>query len=228
MLARYGRRTQRLETIVHHLGLALGGRPAAAFANRLMMPVCNDTPLPVVRRRIADQSEEFSIIGINDFAIRRGQAYGTIVCDLERQRPVTLLPDRALGTPRSWFAEFQSISIVARDRGGGHGEAIAKALPDAEQIASRWHLMENSGRAFLYAVGKSMRQTKQAVVSNVVDPKLFTYAERLQYEGYLRRQETNEAIRVLSATNEIISPLPNLQTEGQTTRLKLINYRSTG
>ncbi|AOF93620.1 iSL3 family transposase (plasmid) [Sinorhizobium sp. RAC02] len=88
--------------------------------------------------------------------------------------------------------------------------------------------MENSGRAFLYAVGKSMRQTKQAVVSNVVDPKLFTYAERLQYEGYLRRQETNEAIRVLSATNEIISPLPNLQTEGQTTRLKLINYRSTG
>ncbi len=90
-LARYGRRTQRLETIVHHLGLALGGRPAAAFANRLMMPVSNDTLLRVVRRRIADQNEELTVIGIDDFAFKRGQIYGTIVCDLERRRPVTLL-----------------------------------------------------------------------------------------------------------------------------------------
>ncbi|AYC99576.1 transposase [Neorhizobium sp. NCHU2750] len=58
--------------------------------------------------------------------------------------------------------------------------------------------MENSSRAFLDAVGKSMRQIRQAVGSNVVDPKLLTYAEKLQYEGYLRRQETNEAVRELS------------------------------
>jgi transposase len=54
ILARYGRRTQRLETIVHHLGLALGGRPASAFAQWLMMPVSNDTLLRVVRRRTVD------------------------------------------------------------------------------------------------------------------------------------------------------------------------------
>lgn len=198
VLARYGRRTQRLETIVHHLGLALGGRPASAFAHRLMMPVSNDTLLRVVRRRTVDQHGDLNVIGIDDFAFRRGQTYGTIVCDLERRRPVTLLPDRALDTSRLWLAKHQSISIVARDRGGGYGEAIAKALPDAEQIADRWHLMENSSRAFLDAVGKSMRQIRQAVGSNVVDPKLLTYAEKLQYEGYLRRQETNEAIRELS------------------------------
>jgi transposase len=198
VLARYGRRTQRLETIIHHLGLALGGRPASAFAHRLMMPVSNDTLLRVVRRRTVDQHGDLNVIGIDDFAFRRGQTYGTIVCDLERRRPVTLLPDRALDTSRLWLAKRQSISIVARDRGGGYGEAIAKALPDAEQIADRWHLMENSSRAFLDAVGKSMRQIRQAVGSNVVDPKLLTYAEKLQYEGYLRRQESNEAIRELS------------------------------
>jgi len=207
VLARYSRRTQRLETIVHHLGLALGGRPAAAFANRLMMPVSNDTLLRVVRRRIADQNDELSVIGIDDFAFRRGQTYGTIVCDLERRRPVTLLADRALDTSRTWLAGHLSISIVARDRGGGYGEAIAKALPDADQVADRWHLMENSSRAFLDAVGKSMRQIRQAVGSNVVDPKLLTYAERLQYEGYLRRQETNEAIRELSRTGTSIQQI---------------------
>lgn len=169
-LARYGRRTQRLETIVHHLGLALGGRPAAAFANRLMVPVSNDTLLRVVRRRIVEPNDELSVIGIDDFAFRRGQTYGTIVCDLERRRPVTLLPDRALDTSRAWLAAHPSISTVARDRGGGYGEAIAKALPDADQVADRWHLMENSSRAFLDAVGKSMRQVRQAVGSNVVDP----------------------------------------------------------
>lgn len=105
VLARYGRRIQRLETIVHHLGLALGGRPAAAFANRLMMPVSNDTLLRVVRRHAADQSDDLTVIGIDDFAFRRGQTYGTIVCDLERRRPVTLLPDRALDTSRLWLAQ---------------------------------------------------------------------------------------------------------------------------
>lgn len=198
VLARYGRRTGRLETIVHHLGLALGGRPAAAFADRLMMPVSNDTLLRTVRRRSAERYEDLSVIGIDDFAFRRGQRYGTIVCDLERRRPVTLLADREQDTSRAWLAGHPSISIVARDRGGGYGEAIAKALPHADQVADRWHLMENASRAFLDAVGKSMRQIRKAVGSSVIDPKLLTYAERLQYEGFLRRQETNEAILTLS------------------------------
>ena len=198
VLARYGRRTQRLETIVHHLGLALGGRPAAAFATRLMVPVSNDTLLRVVRRRTAHQNDELTVIGIDDFAL---QARPNLRNDRLRSgaaeacHPVT---GSSLDTSRTWLAKHPSISIVARDRGGGYGEAIAKALPDAEQVADRWHLMENSSRAFLDAVGKSMRQIRQAVGSNVVDPKLLTYAEKLQYEGYLRRQETNEAIRELS------------------------------
>lgn len=198
MLARYARPTARLETIVHQLGLVLGGRPGAAFATRLMMPVSRDTLLRVVRRRVAQQSGELNVIGIDDFAFRRGQTYGTIVCDLERRKPVTLLPDRALESTCVWLAAHPSISVVARDRGGGYGEAIAKGLPDAQQVADRWHLMENSSRAFLDAVGKSLRQIRQAVGSNVIDPKLLTCAEKLQYDGYLRRQETNIAIQTLA------------------------------
>jgi transposase len=95
VLARYSRRTQRLETIVHHLGLALGGRPAASFADRLMIPVSKDTLLRVVRRRVADHDDTLTVIGIDDFAFRRGQTYGTIVCDVDRRRPVVLLPDHA-------------------------------------------------------------------------------------------------------------------------------------
>ena len=91
------RRTMRLDCIVHHLGLALGGRPAAGFAKRLMVPVSNDTLLRVVRRRASLHTETVNVAGIDDWAFRRNR-YGTIVCDLERRRIVALLPDREMAT----------------------------------------------------------------------------------------------------------------------------------
>ena len=88
--------------------------------------------------------------------------------------------------------------FVARDRGGGYGEAAAKALPHAVQVADRWHLMENASRAFLDAVRKSMRQIRGAIGATTISPELLTAAERIQYEGYLRREDTNAAILALS------------------------------
>ncbi|MDG2570771.1 transposase, partial [Vibrio parahaemolyticus] len=78
-------------------------------------------------------------------------------------------------------------------------EAVAKALPDAVQVADRWHLMENASRAFLDAVRKSMRQIRQVIGSTTINPHLLTCAERLRYEGYLRREETNSTVMALSA-----------------------------
>lgn len=89
---------------------------------------------------------------------------------------------------------FGPSAIVARDRGGGYGLAISKALPQATQVADRWHLMENAGGAFVDAVRKSMRQIRGAIGAATINPELLTAAERLQYEGYLRREETNAAI----------------------------------
>ena len=123
------RRTARLEGLVHHLGLALGGRPAASFAKRLMLPVSNDTLLRVVRRRARADVGRLSVIGIDDWAFRRNHRYGTIVCDLERRRVVALLPDRERATIEAWLGAHPEIEVVSRDRGGGYGEAAAKALP---------------------------------------------------------------------------------------------------
>lgn len=193
-LAPWARRTARLDLVVHHLGLALGGRPAASFARRLMLPVSNDTLLRVVRRRGCPPFAAPSVIGIDDWAWRRNQRYGTIICDLERRRPITLLPDREPATAQAWLAGQPQIAVVARDRGGGYALAAAKALPHATQVADRWHLMENASHAFLDAVRKSMRQVRVAVGSATINPDLLTAAERIQYEGYLRREDTNAAI----------------------------------
>jgi transposase len=127
--APWARRMAQLDLLVHHLGLALGGRPAASFARRLMLPVSNDTLLRVVRRRGCQRFAVPSVIGIDDWAWRRNQRCGTIICDLERRRPITLLPDGELATAQAWLAGQPQIAVVARDRGGGYALAVARALP---------------------------------------------------------------------------------------------------
>jgi transposase len=113
----FGRRTSRLEGLVHHLGLALGGRPGQSFARRLLLPVSKDTLLRVVRRHATQRAKEPRVIGIDDRAWKRGHRYGTIVCDLEQRRIVDILPDREAATVTAWLAAHPSISVIARDRG---------------------------------------------------------------------------------------------------------------
>lgn len=193
-VAPWARRTARLDLLVFHLGLALGGRPAARFARRLMASVGNDTLLRTVRRRGRPTFTVPKVIGIDDWAWRRNQRYGTIVCDLEQPQPIRLLPDREPATAWAWLKGQPQIAIVARDRGGAYAVAAAKALPEATQVADRWHLMENASHAFLEAVRASMRPIRAAIGATVVDPALLSAAERLQYEGYLRREEAGTVI----------------------------------
>jgi transposase len=198
VLTERARRTTRLDCVVHHLGLALGGRPAAGIAKRLMLPVSNDTLLRVVRRRAERRTSPAEVIGIDDWAIRRNHRYATIVCDLERRQVVALLPDRESATVQAWLADHPQVRIVARDRGGGYGEATTRAAPHVVQVADRWHLMANASAAFLDAVRKSMPAIRTTIGATSIDPDLLTRAERLQYEGYLRREQANGAILALS------------------------------
>lgn len=192
------RRTSRLDDVVHCLAIALGGRPAASLSRRLNVDVSNDTLLRMVRRRGPRAFPPPAIVGIDDWAWRRNHRYGTLICDLERRATIALLPEREPATAEAWLALQSQICVVARDRGGGYAVAAQRALPHAIQVADRWHLMENASSAFLDAVRKSMHQIRAAMGAAAFDPALLTFAETLQYEGYLRREETNAAILALS------------------------------
>ena len=194
----FARRTTRLEGIVHHLGLALGGRPGQSFARRLLLPVSKDTLLRVVRRHSAPPATAPRVVGIDDWAFRRGHRYGTIICDLEQRRIIDLLPDREAATVTAWLAARPSIDVIARDRGAGYIQAATDGRPNAIQVADRWHLMENASAAFLTAVQHSMQGARAAVGSDVVDPAALSCAELRQHSGWLRREEENTAILALA------------------------------
>lgn len=98
----HARRTSRLQILVRHLGLALGGRPAQqALAGRLLLPVSKDTFLRSVRDTVGWDTELPRVIGIDDWAWRKRQRYGTLICDLERRKVIDLLPDRGYGSKRA-------------------------------------------------------------------------------------------------------------------------------
>lgn len=164
-----------------------------------MLPVSRDTLMRVVRRRaVPVSSQTVRVIGVDDFAWKRGQRYGTLLCDLERRCIVDLLPDRETGAVADWLAAHPEIVVVSRDRGPGYGPAAAAGAPQAVQVADRWHLMENASAVFLDAVRRSMRQVRQLLGSAAIDPGLLSCAERPQYEGFVRRQESNQVIRDLA------------------------------
>ncbi len=133
--------------------------------------------------------------------------YGTLICDLERRNTIALLPDREPATAEAWLRQWPDIMVIARDHGGAYALAAQRALPNAIQVADRWRLMENASAAFLGAVRKSMRPIRAAIGAATIDPELLAAAERLQYEGYLRREGTNASILAMAADGASIKEI---------------------
>jgi transposase len=195
-----------MECIVHHLGMALGGRAGASFAQRLTIPVSNDTLLRVVRRRARPRAETLAVVGVDHWGFRRNHRYGKIVCDLERRRIVKLLPDREIATVAAWLSRHPTIRVVSRDRVAGMARRPRRRCR-AIQVADRWHLMKNARAAFLVAVKQSMRAIRASLDATVIDPQLLTSAERVQLEGYLRREEIHAMITGLAAEGVSITEI---------------------
>jgi len=139
----HGRFTFGLRQFLGQLGGEQGGASAARSATlqglqvtaRAILRFMHALPLPAIAPP--------QVIGLDEWAWKRGQRYGAIVVDLERKKSIALLPDRSKPTVVQWLKRYPSIKIVARDRSKEFAAAITEALPHAQHVADRWHVAKN-------------------------------------------------------------------------------------
>jgi transposase len=139
----YARMTNRLSELLQTLGFATCGELGERLVPKLGMCVSGPTLLRRMRAVSIPPPRSVRILGIDDWAWKKGQTYGTILVDLETRRPIELLPDRSAETAQAWLRTHPEVDIVSRDRGGEYAAAARKGAPQAQQIADRFHLLKN-------------------------------------------------------------------------------------
>jgi transposase len=149
---RYARRTSRLSVALERITLALGGSAGSRLAEQLGIPASDSTLLRQLRRKTCEEFASPRVLGIDDWAWRKGCRYGTILCDLERGKVVDLLADRNAESTARWLRAHPGTEIISRDRASLYAEAATKAAPHAVQVADRWHLLHNLKEALTSAL----------------------------------------------------------------------------
>jgi transposase len=137
------------------------------------MPLSGDTLLRIIRAIPLPTRAPARVIGLDDFALRKGRVYGTIFVDLEHHQVVDLVPERTAETVSTWLQEHAAPEVIARDRAQDYARGASDGAPEAIQVADRFHLLCNLREAVERALQRltpALRQLLASVQDATVPP----------------------------------------------------------
>jgi transposase len=202
----HARWTTRVGEIIRLIGYTAGGLPGSRILDRLAIPISDDTVLRMVKAASdVSASDPVRYLGVDDWAWRKGQSYGTILVDLDKRQVIDLLPDRSVESMQAWLERHPGVEVISRDRSGIYAEAAAQGAANAVQVADRFHLFLNLSSAIERALEERSgelclpdpAQEQQAVEVPLPSERRTTQEEQRKQQRRLRRHERYERVMEL-------------------------------
>lgn len=153
LVQRHAQRTGRMTELMRHLIVNQSSTVAERLAEVIGIDVSGRTLLRVVGNEEVHVPTP-RVVGLDDFALRRGVTYGTIFCDLEKGKPIDIVVGRTKQDVLRWLQNHPGIEIAARDRASSYADALSVGAPGAIQVADRFHLVKNLSDALKEVVDR--------------------------------------------------------------------------
>lgn len=184
----HAQRTVQLTKILRAIAFETSGEVTARISKLLHMEVSPDTVLRILRATYFSNEPTPRILGIDDWALKRGQHYGTILVNLETRKPVDLIQGRSAETLQKWLEAHPQVQVISRDRSKEYKAGIDAALPDVLQIVDRWHLYRNLRERIEKILAKRTPKSRKPSEKTVSHrQKWFDHVRYLHARGYSSR-----------------------------------------
>jgi transposase len=194
VVAPSARTTVRLTALLRAIAFALGGEAGARLAHQIGITARPTMLISLIRRAPLPSHPSPQVLGVDDWAQRKGIRYGTALVDLERHRLLDLLPDRTAESLADWLHAHPSVAIIARDRNERYATGARRGAPQAVPVADRWHLLANWREAVERLLERHRGPVKQVAIARSV-PTSVPAAKLLPPKSVNRRRKYAEERR---------------------------------